>query len=213
MLAKGNLITIVALGSSSTEGIGASSPDKTYPRRLAVELEHLFPGQDFNVINRGVGGETSVEMLARLDRDVRAAKPDLIIWQVGSNSLLKDHPLAAEKTRLHEGVSRMKAMGADVILLDPQYAPSVLAKHDAQGMVDLIGAEAKSANVDIFQRFALMRQWHDAQGLPFEAFVSPDMLHMNDWGYRCLAKTLAMTIGEAVTRPVVSANARPAAGR
>ena len=43
----------------------------------------------------------------------------------------------------------------------------------------------------------------------FEKFVSPDRLHMNDWGYACLAKLLGAAIAEAATRPIASAAARP----
>ena len=43
---------------------------------------------------------------------------------------------------------------------------------------------------------------------PFEAFVAPDELHMNDWGYACVAKLLAVAITEAATRPTASAAMR-----
>ncbi len=93
-LAAGMPITIVAIGSSSTAGAGASSPAMNYPSRLEVELKTLFPRADINVINRGVNGETASDMLARFDEQVIAEKPDLVVWQVGSNSVLRDQPLA-----------------------------------------------------------------------------------------------------------------------
>ena len=89
-----------------------------------------------------------------------------------------------------------------------QFAPRVLAKPETQGMEDQIALAAKQENVDLFHRFALMRNWHDVQHMPFDAFVSPDQLHMNDWSYACVAKLLAAAIGEAATRPVASAAAR-----
>jgi hypothetical protein len=54
-----------------------------------------------------------------------------------------------------------------------------------------------------------MRRWHDVDHLAFEAFVSPDGLHMNDWSYACVAKGLAVAISEAAMRPVSSASALP----
>ena len=92
-IAGGQPLTIVAIGSSSTAGAGASSPAMNYPSRLEVELKALFPRADITVINRGVNGEESRDMLARFDRDVIAQKPDLVLWQVGSNSVLRDRPL------------------------------------------------------------------------------------------------------------------------
>ncbi len=59
------------------------------------------------------------------------------------------------------------------MLIDPQYAPKVLAKPDAEGMVSLIATAAKAEKVGLFHRFALMRHWHEVDGLPFETFVSP----------------------------------------
>ena len=49
-----------------------------------------------------------------------------------------------------------------------------------------------------------MRHWHLVEQLPFEAFVSADGLHMNDWSYACLAKALGMAIAEAASRPIAA---------
>ncbi len=86
-----------------------------------------------------------------------------------------------------------------------QYTPSVLAKSETPSMEDQIAFAAKEENVDLFGRFALMRHWHEVQHIPFDVFVSPDQLHMNDWSYACVAKLLATAIAEAATRPVASA--------
>ena len=94
------------------------------------------------------------------------------------------------------------------MLINMQFAPRVLAKSETQGMEDQIAFAAKQENVDLFGRFALMRHWHEVQHIPFEVFVSPDQLHMNDWSYACVAKLLATAIAEAATRPVESASAR-----
>ena len=82
-LASGDLIVIVALGSSSTAGAGASSAAATYPSRLAVELAQRFPSQPIMVLNRGISGERAIDMLARFDKSVVAEHPDLVLWQGG----------------------------------------------------------------------------------------------------------------------------------
>ena len=92
--------------------------------------------------------------------------------------------------------------------MNPQYAPKVIAKHDAELMVDLISLAAKEANVDLFQRFAVMRYWRLTENIPFDTFVSSDELHMNDWSYGCVAKLLAGAIAEAASRPTQTATAR-----
>ena len=209
-LASGEPLTIVAIGSSSTAGAGASSPAASYPSRLAVELKQRFPTQDITVLNRGVNGETTEQMMARFATGVIAAHPDLVLWQVGTNSVLRDRPLKSHAVLLHEGITQLKEAGADVVLIDMQFAPRVLAKPETQGMEDQIALAAKDENVDLFRRFALMRNWHEVQHIPFDAFVAPDELHMNDWSYACVAKLLAAGIAEAATRPVASAAAHSA---
>jgi|SRR5271170_1904771 acyl-CoA thioesterase I len=198
-------LTVVALGSSSTAGAGASSSAASYPSRLEAELKQHFPGRDVTVLNRGVNGDEADNMMARFQNDVIAAHPQLVLWQVGTNSVLRDHPLKPHSVALHEGIDELKAIGADVVLIDPQYAPAVLAKSETPGMVEQIAVAAKDEDVDLFHRFALMRNWREVQHLPFGVFVSPDQLHMNDWSYACVAKLLGTAIAEAATRPVASA--------
>jgi acyl-CoA thioesterase-1 len=176
-------LTIVAIGSSSTAGAGASAPEASYPSRLAVELARRFPGRPITVINRGVNGEEARDMLARFPQDVIGEKPDLVLWQVGTNAVLRDDPLAPTSPIILEGVRQIKEIGAEVVMVDPQFVPRMIAKPGSGIMVSLISAAAKQANVDLFQRFATMRYWHDAEHLPFAAFTTPDNLHMNDWGY------------------------------
>jgi lysophospholipase L1-like esterase len=206
-------VTIVAIGSSSTAGAGASTPEASYPSRLAAELKARFPGRPITVINRGVNGEEARDMLARFPQDVIAEKPDLVLWQVGTNAVLRDDPLAPTSPIILDGARQIKDIGADVVMVDLQFVPRMIAKPESDTMVKLISAAAKEANVDLFQRFATMRYWHEAERLPFAAFTTPDNLHMNDWGYDCFAKLIGAAIAEAATRDVASAqaaSARPA---
>jgi acyl-CoA thioesterase-1 len=203
-IATGHSVTIVALGSSSTAGAGASGPAASYPNRLEAGLKARFPGVGITVLNRGVNGDVAADMLARFDESVAAAHPDVVLWQVGTNAVLRDDPLGPVDRLVHAGIARIKAIGADVVLIDPQFAPKVLSKADAEEMIQIISSAAKQTAVDLFPRFAVMREWHDLGGVPFEAFLSADLLHMNDWGYGCLAKLLTAAMVDAVTRsPVV----------
>ncbi len=203
-LAAGKPLVIVAVGSSSTAGARASSPAASYPSRLAVELQKLLPGHAITVFNRGVNGEETSDMMARFATGVVAEHPQLVLWQVGTNSVLRDHPLAPHAVELRQGIGELKAIDADVVLIDPQYAPRVLAKSETSGMVDLIALAAREENVGLFRRFAIMRAWYENQHRSFDVFISPDGLHMNDWGYACWAKLLAASIVDAASAPVAS---------
>lgn len=208
-LISGGPVTIVAMGSSSTQGAGASSPAATYPSRLAVELKRQFPGHDIAVVNRGVGGEEVADMLRRFDTQIVAAKPDLVIWQLGTNSVLHGHKIDGNGAMIHRGLETIRSTGADIVLIDPQYAPKVIAKPDTPRMVELLAVTAKREDVDLFPRFDVMKRWHDTDRIGFETFVAPDGLHMNDWSYACLAHALGEAIAEAAQRPVMSATLAP----
>jgi acyl-CoA thioesterase I len=205
-IASGQPVKIVAVGSSSTYGAGASSREASYPSRLQIELGWHFPGQKFTVINRGVNGEEAADMIARFEDGVIAENPHLVLWQVGTNAVLRDRPIDPRATLLHQGIARLKAIRADIVLIDPQFAPKVIAKPGTDRMVDLLAETAKAEKVGLFRRFAMMRHWHDDENIPFEAFVSPDGLHMNDWSYACWAKGLGVAIAEAATRPTETAS-------
>jgi lysophospholipase L1-like esterase len=210
-ISTGEPVTIVAIGSSSTSGSGASSPAAAYPSRLQEELKTLFPRHKFTVFNRGVGGEEIGDMLKRFDTAVLAEKPDLVLWQLGTNSVIRDHGLLDHGAMIRFGLNMIRTrLQSDIILIDPQFAPKVIAKPDAEKMVRLIGKTAKTEDVGLFHRFDVMRYWHDTDKFGFDKFVSPDGLHMNDWSYGCVAKLLAAAIAEAATRPVSSASASPA---
>ena len=149
-------------------------------------------------------------MVARFEKAVIAVNPHLVLWQVGTNSLLRDRPLNERSTILQEGLARLKRTRADVVFIDAQFAPKVLAKGDAVDASNAyLAAVAKKEKISLFHRFSVMRHWQQADGLPFDTFVSPDGLHMNDWSYACLAKWLGFAIAAAATRPIaVAAPAR-----
>jgi lysophospholipase L1-like esterase len=203
-LAAGQPVTIVAIGSSSTFGAGASSRAAAYPARLEAELRARFPHSQITVINRGVNGDEAREMLARFTDSVIRQKPDLVLWQVGTNAVLRND-IAPTGPLILKGLAQLKALGVDVIMIDPQYAPSVLAKGDVDQMLALIAGATKQNNVDLFPRFAVMHYWMQHEHMAFADFISPDKLHMNDWGYACFAKLIGGAITEAAQRNVATA--------
>jgi acyl-CoA thioesterase I len=207
-LMTGEPITIVAIGSSSTWGSGASSPSANYPNQLALNLKARFPTHAFTVLNAGVGGEEVADMLKRFDTAVVAVRPDLVLWQLGTNSVIRDQKINSHDSSIRDGLKKIRSVGADIVLIDPQFVPKVVVKPDAERMVELISMTAKREDVDLFRRFDVMKRWNVVDQLPFDAFTSPDGLHMNDWGYACMAKGLGMVIAEAAQRPVMSATAR-----
>ncbi|WP_339035828.1 SGNH/GDSL hydrolase family protein [Bradyrhizobium symbiodeficiens] len=199
-LVAGKPVVIVAFGSSSTAGFGATSPEFNYPNRLAAQLRRQYPTADITVVNAGVGGEDAPEMMKRLQKEVIDVHPDLVIWQVGTNAVLRNLDPGETAKLVEEGIGRIQTAGdADIVLVDPQYSPAVNQRAESAGrMVKLLGKVAELRHVGIFPRFEVMREWHEKQAIPVEGFVIADGLHMNDWGYACFAQLL----GDDIIRSV-----------
>jgi lysophospholipase L1-like esterase len=198
-LAAGQPVLIIAFGSSSTAGYGSTSPEFTYPNRLAAQLHRQYPGADITVVNRGQGGEDAPEMMKRLKESVIDMKPDLVIWQVGTNAVLRNLDPAETEKMVDDGVARIQAAGADIVLVDPQYSPRVTERPEsASRMVQALSRIAELRHAGIFPRFEVMRDWHEKQSLPVDSFVIADGLHMNDWGYACFAQLLGDDIIKSV---------------
>jgi lysophospholipase L1-like esterase len=97
-------VDILAIGSSSTEGIGASAPNMTYPAQLQADLAAAL-GEKVAVTNAGIGGEAVAATLARLKILLKGEKPDLVIWQVGTNDAVGGDDEAAFRAEIEDGVS------------------------------------------------------------------------------------------------------------
>lgn len=198
---------IVAIGSSSTAGVGASAPRRSYPAALERHLREGL-GRRVTVLNRGVGGEAADAMAGRLQRDAIAEGPDLVIWQVGANAALRRMTPDRFRNALHHGLGRLARASLDVVLMDNQRAPRIAARasHDAY---DAILAEAAAAYpaVALFSRGALMDRWA-AAGLPNAALLAGDGLHHNDRGYDCVARALAHALIAGLGPPAHPAGIR-----
>ncbi len=152
------------------------------------------------MLNRGVNGDTDHDMLARFETDVIAERPDVVIWQLGTNSMLNGDRMDAHLPVMRDGIRQLRRTGADVVLLDPQYAPHVINGGPAGTIVDLIAQAARGAGVNLFRRFELMRRWREVERMAFDKFLAEDEFHMNDWSYGCVARALGTAMADAATR-------------
>lgn len=194
---RGEKLTIVALGSSSTEGVGATGPERSYPAQLAAALRHRWPELDILVINKGIGGEDAPQMVKRFETDVLPYAPQLVIWQVGSNYALGTRDVGAYAVVLSKGVSRLKSANIDIVLMDLQYAPMVLSKPAHQRILDTMETVSGDLKVAMFHRFDIMKHWVSSGKYKMEDVISRDRLHMNDRSYGCIGRLLADSLSTA----------------
>lgn len=186
-------LDILAIGSSSTEGIGATSSANAYPARLEEELEKQT-GVDFDVKNAGIGGELAAKTLERLKTALKSGWARLVIWQVGTNDAIVGVDEALFRATLKAGVAAARAAGIPLMLVDPQFTlktPDAARYERFVKMVDDIGA---ADHVPVLSRYAMMKRWGAKSVAALGLLLSRDGLHMSDLGYQCLAHALAEAI-------------------
>jgi lysophospholipase L1-like esterase len=212
---------VVAIGSSTTAGEGQI---KAYPERLLTLLQAEYPNPGITLVNQGIGGQEAPVELQRFDTDVIAEKPDLVIWQVGTNAVwqspdLNPPPPSFDETiaAIRDGLVKLRdETQADVILMDLQYVPAVLtpAKKDkAIAMVEVIRELARDAGVNVFRRFAFMKGLYQVEQVSFDRMVDPtdnSRLHDSDWATERVAQAVKLAIvgGVDKARSSVAANIR-----
>ncbi|MGE5539685.1 MAG: SGNH/GDSL hydrolase family protein [Gemmatimonas sp.] len=182
---------IVAIGSSSTEGAGATGPEASYPAVLARELSQRFPGARISVFNKGIGGERITQMMARFDRDVMELRPDLVIFQVGTNEATANDAILQFQASLIDGIQKLRARGIDIILMSPQFAPRMNVRSNHLLYVETVRAVSEREGVQLFRRFDIMDFWIASGQLAVSDLIVGDGLHMSDFAYYCTAVLLA----------------------
>lgn len=134
-----------------------------------------------------------------------AVRPQLVIWQVGANGALKGVNPEEFRRNVTEGVRRLQAAGIDVVLMDNQRTPRLLAAPESVVADRTLAEVAATTGAGLFSRGALMAAWRDT-GHPYTEFAASDGLHQNDHGYACVARSLAQAIVAGVSQRTLSAS-------
>jgi lysophospholipase L1-like esterase len=208
-LTAGLPVRIIAFGSSSTEGVGASSPAASYPSRLQDALTTAWaPKQQVVVLNRGIGGEDADDMARRLPM-VIAEHPDLIIWQTGSNDPLRGLPLDRFVQQTIAGVQEIRAAHIDLMLMEPQLCRALDGKPVSISYRDALRGIGAGMDVPVIRRYDMMRGWLADGVLTMTQMLAPDGLHMADGGYAKLADAIAADILRRTQPPRIALDAEP----
>lgn len=194
-------LTILTIGSSSTEGIGATGVTASYPARLEIELERRLPELAVEVVNKGKGGEIVATTAARMKDEVTKLNPDLVIWQLGTNDAVRGVNAAEFEAIVNDGLAFLARHDTDVILMDPQLFPRIAENQAYRAFVDRISAMAGHANIPLVRRFDAMSYWAKLPEDVRQNMLSGDSFHMNDQGYACLAEMMA----EGLSRRIAAA--------
>lgn len=181
---NGYPITIVCIGSSSTYGAGASTPDFSYPAQLSQKLNLESNSKNITVYNKGINGEATQQNIDRFSNDVTSLKPDLVIWQLGTVDAINGLEQVNFRHIAESGVKELKTSGFDVILIEPQYYPGVGESELYRSYVKIIQEVAAQLKIAIVPRYDLIRN-EVINGR--SNVLSSDQFHLSDTGYALVA--------------------------
>ena len=212
MQIAGLLLTIVALGDSVTVGPkpvrSGRPPGPAYVQILGRQLGEL-------AVNAGVGSDTSTRMLARLDKDVLARRPRVVLIMAGLNDAAWVDPGPVPRTapRVPEAefeknltamVARVSKAGARAVLLTPnpmtraykyQNMPFYQENDMNDGLTPYADATRRVARVTGACLVDIFGDWQSRRDL--RALI-PDGLHPNAEGHRRIAAKAMEACGAAM---------------
>jgi acyl-CoA thioesterase-1 len=186
------IVRILAIGSSSTEGIGASGNGKTYPSQLEAILEHALKGVDVQITNRGVAGEVAESTAERIRGEVALNKPDLVLWQLGTNDALARVPSKDFEATVDSTIRWLKENGVDVVLVGLQYTPRLVRDPNYSAIRETLQAIAARENILYVSRYDAMR--FISQTRANLQLMARDNFHLSDLGYQCMAEHVAHAV-------------------
>lgn len=191
-LQRGRTLRVLAIGSSSTSGVGASSRAKTYPAQMTELLLKSLKGVQVEVTNRGVSGEVVKSTAERLRSEVAQHKPDLVVWQLGTNDALSRVPPEEVEATVSATLDWLRENRVDVVLVGPQYTTRYARDPAYAAMREMLRKVAEQHKVLYVRRYDAMQAIASARAS--QQMMASDNFHLNDLGYQCMAEHIARAV-------------------
>ena len=195
---RGETIKLVAIGSSSTEGSDLFDKRLAYPTHLERRLNALLGAKTVKVVNKGRGGENILEAVARFQRDVMSEEPDLVIWQLGTNDIVRNTDTDLLKTSVDMGLSLLAQGQVPVVMMDSQSAPRVTLSAQREPIDRMIREAASRHGAMLWSRFELMRSIIARGDVAQPDLIKPDGLHMTVSMHVCTGSVLGETLAASL---------------
>jgi lysophospholipase L1-like esterase len=171
---------VIAFGDSLTEGYRVD-PGQGWPEQLAAIV-------DRPILNRGVSGNTTGDALARLERDVLAQDPRVVLVCLGGNDMLRRMPADQQFDNLRTIVRRIQDKGALVVLIGTE-GFKILSAVDYGDRYQALARETGSVYVPDLM-----------QGVLTDPGLMVDQIHPNARGHAKIARRIAGEAGEYLAR-------------
>ena len=187
-------LSVVCFGDSVTGVYYHTGSRRAYTDMLGIALQRIAPRAKVEMINAGISGHTTVNALARIDRDVLRHKPDVVTVMFGLNDMTRV-PLKQYRANLKKIVKKCRDTGAEVILATPNNVTDTPRRPTNKlieycDVVRAVGRELKTPVFDVYRELDAVRS-HDA--FDWHLLMS-DAIHPNMDGHQRLATALAQTL-------------------
>ena len=184
--ARAATATVMAFGDSLFAGYGVAASD-SLPSQLEQALK--AGGRDVKLINAAVSGDTTADGVARLDWSL-AAKPDVVLLELGSNDALRALDPALTRANLEKILDRLKAAKVSVVLIG-MLAPRNLGTDYAKKFDAIYPELAAKYGVPLYP-FVL-------DGVALDpALTQADGMHPNPQGVGVMVKRMLPTVEKAL---------------
>lgn len=194
-------LVVVAIGSSSTQGMGASGPDSAWPARFEADLKRRLPNLIIEVHNRAKARESADQMVKRLRADVLALRPDLVIWETGTADAVRSIEIDHFAGHLEDGIAQIASARAETVLVTPQYARDTARLIAFQPYIDAMNHAGLRRDVLVFPRYEAMRHWIESGAMKLENVPRGEMTKVADALYDCLGRQIARVVVRAMDLP------------
>ena len=187
-------VKIVCLGDSVTGIYYHTGGWRAYPKMLGLALETAYPEAEVTVINAGISGNTTVQGLNRLQRDVLDHKPDLVTVMFALNDM-GGVPIADFQVNLGQIIERCRGIGAEVMLCTPNSVINTPGRPIPRlnEYCDAIKAVAWKHQVPVCDVYAAYEALRGRDPLSWRLLLS-DPVHPNMDGHKLNAEVLCRSI-------------------
>jgi len=192
-------LKIVVIGGTAALGTAAGSPKLAYPAQLQGVLAERYPDVPVTVVNKSIARQTAKEQVKRLQRDVIAEQPQLVIWETGAYDAVRFVDVDEFVATVQGGIETLHEKKIDVMIMDLQYGKAAQSMIDVERYGDALGWLADVNDAYFFRRFDLMKYWREREVFNYTNPPGKDYQQLAVRVYECLAYRLADAISAAAT--------------
>jgi acyl-CoA thioesterase-1 len=194
-------IDVLAVGSGTTVGQDGGGGN-AFPYRMIEALRAGLPGREIHLTLRGSRGATAAEMLNLIEAEMAKQRFAVVLWQTGTVEALRGIPPEELRKILDAGIARVRAGGADLVLIDAQYTRAMAAKVNETPYLQVLRQASDAPGVVLFRRYDLMHSWAAEGRNDLENVRKVDREKAIDALHACLADVLVRFVSHGAGIPI-----------